>query len=283
MKSKTFSLLMILLLGACTSPNEVSYNNDSIPIDSCNYIHEKRNQTIDTIRTTYESIEYRIDTLNPQEIGFKKIEERFKDIGKTWYYGINSILLVDNKVYLTDAYHGNIKEINLNTKVMKASQILGRKGYQSMLNNVILFKEKFFILTGAFTNYILEKNFHFKDSFHLKRGNKNIYNIDSNHINIYTSDYILHVDSVGNVSETTLHKINYELLNTVHGKSYRLNNSGDKATIQTQYGIVVLEGKFPVLTYYEGKNFDFNDKRLVIFEITPKIFRLHIYTYKNSE
>jgi hypothetical protein len=185
--------------------------------------------------------------------------------------GVKSIILEDTVIYLLDAFHNNIKKINLITGKVKSSLRLSNK--KAWLRDLAVFDKKLFVTTDLEANYILDLNLNLIKTFKLPMQTKYVYKVFKDSLLIYDLGKVIAINNAGTVLDTRNEDI--DILKMAHGKKYTIH--GD--TINTEYGTAHINSSFPYTwkKYYDAINIDFNNKELVYFEVNPIWLKVFLY------
>jgi hypothetical protein len=184
--------------------------------------------------------------------------------------GVKSIILKDTVIYLLDAFHNNIKKINLITGKVKSSLPLSNK--KAWLRDLAVFDKKLFVTTDVEANYILDLNLNLIKTFKLPTQTKYVYKVFKDSLLIYDLGKIIAINNAGTVLDTRNEDI--DILKMAHGKKYTIQGN----TINTEYGTAHINSSFPYTwkNYYDAINIDFNNKELVYFEVNPKWLKVFL-------
>jgi len=186
--------------------------------------------------------------------------------------GVKSIILEDSVIYLLDAFHNNIKKINLTTH--KLTYSLPLSGTKAWLRDLAVVDKELFVITDLKTNYILDLNLNLIKSFKLPTQTKYVYKAFKDSLLISSSDKVITINNEGTVLYTRVDHKNLMPLQMAHGKEYTI----DGHIIKTPYGIAHINTDFPYTwdKYYDAINVDFNSKKLVYFEVNPKYLKVFL-------
>ncbi|MBU0488929.1 MAG: hypothetical protein KKD31_13355 [Bacteroidetes bacterium] len=245
----------------------------------------------------YRVITFQIDNSDTTKFGFVdyKCDEAI---------GVKSILLAGDSVILMDEFHSNIKIFNLSDSTLSCT-----RRFSGFVNDIGLYKNKFYLLGIAYIHYIADENFQQIDTFRIPfslhekcnyyPGKKKFFVDENNNIYLFHVGGYLKIDETGNVidffdywatqtenPEHSRRPLSLSDLNSyAHNKKFQFVKEKNAQIITTDY--FECELMKPYIPGAGGKylncvNFDFDTRRLVLFEVSPTEFILHVYTLKEE-
>lgn len=199
--------------------------------------------------------------------------------------GPRSILLHGNSIYLTDPRHGNVKSINISDGSIRISrQYFQPNPNASWLNDITVCGGNIWVSSDRDSLFVMNFDFAFIASIPAVRGKKNFIVKDVEQCEVY--NYFEGTTIVYGVDKEILQEITSDyvvgqIFDFSKGSMFKIAKGESTDQIITQYGTVNLGRKYKSLVkYYDGYNVDYDDKRLVYFELDIENARVLIYLYE---
>lgn len=245
--------------------------------------------SIDTSKTClYKTYSFNVKNSSVDSFGF----ELYIDDEST---GAKSLSIDSDFVYITDAYHSEVKKININTGEIVSSRNNSPNYLQSFkqFNDIIVFNDN--VLIPAYDSlYTFSKQLKLLNSIKIQRGEKYIERVDSDKLFIYINDHQLSdlsteyeylvVDKANSVStiKENISIGDYEKkskIKKIQGKNYDIYSNEGKTYFRCEYGTIELKTMVPEIKHYAARNLNFNKSTLVFFDSTPKKLTLYVYRW----
>jgi hypothetical protein len=266
-------------------------------LSSCSAtISEKRTGSIginDTVKEikTFKKWTFKVNNKDFEKIGYKIYTDDQS-------IGVKALYPEGEYVYITDVYHTNIKQINVNTGEMKSSKSLSPLPADESgiwLRDIAVFNNKIYAPADRDTTYIYSKELKLLQSIPTSRGNKYIESVGQNEIKIYLNSNqlpdmtiektLLSINKEGTVStikkDIPIEERTKQLeQRQVQDKPFKTYTKNGKNYFECEYGIIELKTSIPEIKEYDCvENFNFNSNTLVYFDSTPTEFTLYVYKY----
>lgn len=212
----------------------------------------------------------KVDNNDFKKIGFLSVKDDES-------IGVKSIIIEDSVIYLVDAFHSNLKKLNIITGKFSSSLPLSEN--RAWLRDVGVFNKTLFVLSDLEINYILDLNLNMIKIFKLPIGQKYVYKAYNDSLLIYNMGKLISINKNGDILNTRTESV--DILSRTHGKQFRIDNN----IIETNYGRVCISSNFPYTwkKYYDAINIDFNDRRLVYYELNLNYLKIFIETMVSSD
>lgn len=242
-----------------------------------NYSCNPKSEKVNLIESSYKNSKYidsktiYIDNLDSCSLGFQYFEEDES-------IATNSIAIMDDLCFLLDAYHKNIKMINLETGDIDCSDpslILERPYGIFAYNNLI------YVLTKSKVNYIFNRKLEKVSEFYLPLGMNYLIDIEYEMLKLYNPLYsiVSTINIKGELINENEEKINYQRF--VNGKIFEIINLDSTSIIKNEYGEFDLNRKFPFTwEYYDSFNLDFDENNIVYFSSNPDSLVVYVQNIK---
>ncbi len=204
-----------------------------------------------------------------------------------------SIKIVNKYIYLSDAVHGNVKRLDLESGELIASEKLDTDS--SWINSLAYYNDLLYVFTFKGNVYLLDKNLKKKDKFFLNNyiGNINVFSEDEDGLKIYrhspndifqnkSQEYYLKrivVSKTNNYTFDTIPLNNEEYLTLLRkeiGKEVLVDNKLIFKTTNWKYEIPDSLSKN---NDYDCRSIDYSKDYIVTFEVNPRLLKLIVYKY----
>jgi len=192
-----------------------------------------------------------------------------------------SICLDSNYAYIADAFHNNVKKINLTTFEITHSAKL--PGLNPMPMDICLFNNKVYVTSLYDSIYVLDKNLNLLVSLYIDgEFEKNFVEISDDTLVVYLDigSKIVKIDKYNRIHpgiDTSL----IDSYATLHGKRYALDTASGKFIIETDHFSIELREPLPnVNRMYDAHDIEYDDHHLVLFGVDTSRFILYVYELK---
>lgn len=226
---------------------------------------------------------FKIDNLDYNSFGFALVEN-------DQAISITNILILGDFIFLSDAYHGNVKRIDSDGKII-SSAVLMNNTYMN-LRSIGVFNNLLYVFSDKEDVFILDLNLQLKEHFKIGtdkwNGVKDILEVTVDTLTIYRSISdvkqlsdgriqlsLIKIDKSNNITKSKLYYPDYESysaqLFNIRGLLYKEERAGNKDYLVTPYGKFEIPEVLPnTSTYYDSKNLDFNQEIIAYFNINPQ-------------
>ena len=156
---------------------------------------------------------------------------------------------------------------------------MSKEGSRSWLRDIIISRDKVFVLSDLSTNYILTPELEYVSEFILEPGVKYFYYATDEKVVVCIANQFLELDHNGIVTKEYTGEY-VDILKQSRGREYLLENN----TIKNKFGTVYFPSPFHYVweQYYDGINIDFDKNKVVYFQIVEGNYLLNILRYKNA-
>ena len=237
----------------------------------------------------YKHMEFSINNKRTDQFGFEFVKDDES-------IGVKSLIVDSCFLYLTDAYHSNIKRINVTSSQMESSDGVSDTKLKNVrwFDKLVAFKDLIYV-PAYDTLYVFDKIMSLKKAIKAKRCRKYIYSCNDNELNIYLGEAQLKDFSTNfellsiNNSGVPISKIENVSIGVVDsslnykwacGRPYLMVSRAGKNYFQCAYGTIEL--KYPFVPFEDKFNASndlfFDAHNLAYFYSTPS--RIDIYVYK---
>lgn len=212
-------------------------------------------------------------------IGFIKYEDA-ESIGP------RAILLYNARIFLPDPVYGNIKVIDIRDGSLGMSRVLfpNQSGF-SWLDDITFCNGKIWVSSFRDSIFVFDESLEVVTSISTDRGGKIFLTRESDTCEVLNwstkviSEYYLSNDTYKkNDSEGILL---YDFYKYSKGRRYQVKEGEESDQVVTDFGWVDLNRKYRSLSkYYDGYNIDFDESRLVYFELDLSNNEVLVFIYQ---
>jgi hypothetical protein len=208
--------------------------------------------------------------------------------------GIKSLTLDNNdNIYFLDAFHLNIKRLDMHTGLLSTININNLKHEKTNLTDIYIWDKNLFIMTefGAYcfdneyktiSNFVLPDTFLSLGVIFEKNKNDSLYfyiydsRIDKDNIEV---KYIVFYQKNFSILNQKINFENYykERKNTISGVKFEIDD--EKNVLCTTHGCIALKNKINFLASYANRNITLTSNSLVWFDVTQKEVLVYIYQF----
>ena len=218
-------------------------------------------------------------------IGYEKSE------GEPYFTTINALILDGNYVYFGDNVQKNIKKIDLKTGEVKSNR-LNIIGKIDWIREIGIINKHIFVLT-TFCLYEFDGDLNLIHQYKLGPFATDAIFVNQSsdkslEFRIYCEPGIhtIRIDDKFNVKHDSIADVNNKISDEMEdrfnfynkGKKFEQIESENKYYVKNSFGTFAIPCKISI-NDNDVRNFDFNDKRIVYFEINYKEMTLHVLDY----
>jgi DNA-binding beta-propeller fold protein YncE len=232
-------------------------------------------------------MKFKMDNRNLKKFGYD-CPESDEGIGPV------SIALHGDEVYVVDNHQDNIKKIDLVSGRIVAVTGTGGTRYKRWFRDVAVLNGKIVVTSDLNMMYVFNPNLTQIDSFFVEGAPK--YRQEGTKFLIWVSDTLY----AYNIFQDTFYQVysigekvklgspgkhyysNDFLLNSAHGRGYTVELQGDSLVFQNNYVALRLDNVLPSIRCFDAINVDYDNKRMVCFDVSRLEFSLYIYDYPKT-